>query len=311
MATSFGRALTFDERNRLVATPFASFRYNGLGNRDQVNTNVSRFYVYDGENILHIFSGASFAHHFTFGLATDELLFARNDTASRFFVTDEQGSVIAITNETGGVLQSWAYDAWGNRIHASAVGGVAFGGINFNPFSFQAKETLIDFVGLYHFRARAYRPDMGRFIQKDPARGSSFHPASRHPYQFAFNRPTQFVDPTGLSATQYAYMIKENKAAEGAGVLIAGLNTFGATNLSFVGNFLDRRLKHPGETVAASATQAISSAEKDIETVLDEIESWFEDNEASIAQGLLTGSGYGHTLGGYWLNYAVLGIPPF
>ncbi|MBK7930881.1 MAG: VCBS repeat-containing protein [Bryobacterales bacterium] len=311
MATSFGRALTFDERNRLVATPFASFRYNGLGNRDQVNTNVSRSYVYDGENIVHIFSGASFAHHFTFGLATDELLFARNDTASRFFVTDEQGSVIAITNETGGVLQSWAYDAWGNRIHASAVGGVAFGGINFNPFSFQAKETLIDFVGLYHFRARAYRPDMGRFIQKDPARGSSFHPASRHPYQFAFNRPTQFVDPTGLSATQYGLMIKENKAAEGAGILIAGLSAFGGTNLAFVGNFLDRRLQHPGETTSASATQAIASAEQDIETVLDEFESWYEDNEASIAQGLNDGAGYGHTLGGYWLNYAVLGIPPF
>ncbi len=311
MTKSNGYNLTFDERNRLVSTPFAIFRYNGLGQRDQMNTNASRSYVYDGENILHVFTGVNLAHRYTFGLSTDELLFARNGAASRFFLTDEQGSIIAMSDETGGVLQSWAYDAWGSRIHTSAVSGTAFGGINYNPFSFQAKEVLMDFVGLYHFRARVYRPAMGRFLQKDPARGSSYHPASRHPYQFALNRPTQFVDPTGLSATQYGMMIKENKAAEGAGILIAGLSTFGGTNLAFVGNFLDRRLQYPNESTAASAQQAISAAEKDIETVVDEIESWFGDNEASIAQGLNDGAGYGLSIAGYWLNYAVMGIPPF
>ena len=310
MTASNGHALTFDERNRLISTPFSNFRYNGLGQRDQTTGTQARSYVYDGENILHIFSGGTIAHRYTFGLAMDEILFARNSAATRFFLTDEQGSVIATTDETGDVRQSYAYDAWGNRIHQVAGANTLLGGINFSPFRFHAKE-LADFALVYHFRARTYRPAMGRFLQKDPARGSSYHPASRHPYQFAFNRPTQFVDPTGLSATQYGMMIKENKAAEGAGVLIAGLSTFGGTNLAFVGNFLDRRLQYPNEAVSASAEQAISSAEKDIETVVDEFESWFEDNEASIAQGLNDGAGCGLSIAGYWLNYAVLGIPPF
>lgn len=305
-----GAALAYDVHNRLVTTPTQGLRYNGLGQRDQITGIGARPYVYDGMNPMVIYSGGSYTHRYTFGLNADELLFVLNGTVARFFVTDEQGSVFAVTDQNGGLLQQYAYNAWGTRVYFDGVASAGLGGSNYNPFEFQAKERLND-LDLYEFRARVYRAELGRFLQKDPARGSSYLPASRHPYQFLLNRPTQFVDPTGWSATQYGLMIKENDAAEYAGMIIGFANAFGGTNLGFLGNFLDRRLQFPNESIAASAGVAIDAVTQDMETVLDEFESWFEEDGASIAAGLASGAGYGVTAGTYWINYAVLGQLPF
>ncbi len=305
-----GSALAYDARNRVISSPTQAFLYNGLGHRDQITGLTARSYVYDGQNVLAILNGNVYSHRYTFGLSIDEPLFARNGTADRFFVTDEQGSVFAMTDQNGAVMQQYAYNAWGARIFFDSVVSSGFGASNYNPFEFQAKERL-DIPDLYWFRARLYRAGAGRFLQKDPARGSSYLPASRHPYQFLFNRPTQFVDPTGWSASQYGLMITENDAAEYAGMIIGFANAFGGTNLGFLGNFIDRRLKMPNESIASSASYAVDAITQDMETVLDEFESWFAEDGASIAAGLASGAGYGVTAGTYWVNYAVQGILPF
>lgn len=148
-------------------------------------------------------------------------------------------------------------------------------------------------------------------MQKDPAPGSSFLPASRHPYQFAFNQPTQYVDPDGRSAIQYGILVKANKIVEAIGYFISFMNTFGGTNLAFLGNFIENRLAYPNQSVAASASSALSSATKTMETVVDEFGKKFGENESSIAQGLNGGGSYGVQAAGYYINFAVLGILPF
>lgn len=305
-----GEALSYDAHNRLLQTATQEFRYNALGQLDQIAVTGAKTYVHDGENPLVILNGNVFSHRYTFGLRMDEPLFAQNGSAARFYVTDEQGSVFAVTDQNGGLMQQYAYDAWGNRVFFDSVISSGLGASNYNPFEFQGKERL-NGLDIYHSRARVYRPSLGRFLQKDPARGSSFHPASRHPYQFALNRPTQYTDPTGRSATQYGLMIKENDAAEYAGMIIGFANAFGGTNLGFLGNFLDRRLQFPNESIAASASYAVDAVTQDMETVLDEFEEWFEEDGASIAAGLAGGAGYGVTAGTYWVNWAVQGILPF
>jgi RHS repeat-associated protein len=57
---------------------------------------------------------------------------------------------------------------------------------------------LFDTVtGLYHFRARQYDPTAGRFLQTDPIAPSSFDPYVAS-YVYVNNRPSLFVDPTGM-----------------------------------------------------------------------------------------------------------------
>lgn len=50
---------------------------------------------------------------------------------------------------------------------------------------------------MYHFRARYYDPETGRFISRDPVDIIETEPESSHPYQFVYNNPHMYSDPSG------------------------------------------------------------------------------------------------------------------
>ena len=50
---------------------------------------------------------------------------------------------------------------------------------------------------MYHFRARYYDPESGRFISRDPVELIEYEPESSNPYQFVYNNPHIYSDPTG------------------------------------------------------------------------------------------------------------------
>jgi hypothetical protein len=52
-------------------------------------------------------------------------------------------------------------------------------------------------VELLFLRARYYEPGTGRFISKDPLAGFVRVPQSLHIYVYAWNRPSQLIDPNG------------------------------------------------------------------------------------------------------------------
>ena len=82
---------------------------------------------------------------------------------------------------------SWAYDAVGNRITAAGqpLTVSAFG----NPFLFTGREWDAE-IGLYYYRARCYKPSLGRFISRDPVFADR--------YRYVGNNPLNAVDPWGL-----------------------------------------------------------------------------------------------------------------
>jgi len=53
------------------------------------------------------------------------------------------------------------------------------------------------FTDLYHFRARYYDPETGRFISRDPVEIIEAEPESSNLYQFVYNNPHVYSDPTG------------------------------------------------------------------------------------------------------------------
>jgi RHS repeat-associated protein len=54
--------------------------------------------------------------------------------------------------------------------------------------------------GLIYLRARFYDPKTGRFLSKDPVRGSVRRPASQHAYVYVLNNPLRYRDRTGREA---------------------------------------------------------------------------------------------------------------
>jgi len=114
--------------------------------------------------------------------------------ALTFYHQDWLGSVVLLTDASGAKLQSFTYDAWG-RPSGFDASGVSLQVSGFaSHFLYTAREYDAE-TGLYHYRARAYSPALGRFLQTDPI---DFGGGDVNMLCYAGNNPVNTTDPLGL-----------------------------------------------------------------------------------------------------------------
>ncbi|MBI2940492.1 MAG: RHS repeat-associated core domain-containing protein, partial [Chloroflexi bacterium] len=113
------------------------------------------------------------------------------DTAGNVEVyhTDGLGSVRAITNALGEVVQTCQTDEFG--IATLTEGYVS------QPFQYTGEQRDGE-SGLVYLRARMYDPQIGRFLQRDPLIGAIRSPLSLNRFGYALANPLSFVDPSGF-----------------------------------------------------------------------------------------------------------------
>jgi RHS repeat-associated protein len=155
-------------KNYLVAPNLG----NGLSSMDLVTDesgNIVSDYVYGGSNII-----------------------ARLDENGEpiYYLTDSMGSVIGLVDSQGNVLSRIVYDGFGQV--KSGDDGSSLGG----DFRFQG-QWLESESGLYYMRARDYDAETGLFLSRDPVDVQEQSVEAFNPYQFAFNNPLVYSDPTG------------------------------------------------------------------------------------------------------------------
>ena len=80
------------------------------------------------------------------------------ENAKYYYHYDALGSVVALSNAAGNVVDSYTYDVFGRPDTTSSVG---------NPYMFTGRRFDTE-TGLYYYRFRYYKPDIGRFLQTDP-----------------------------------------------------------------------------------------------------------------------------------------------
>jgi RHS repeat-associated protein len=107
--------------------------------------------------------------------------------ARRFLHTDEVGSTLFLTDDSGAVTDAYAYSPYGDV--------VAQTGSSENRFTWHGRFGVFEEGGLYNMRARWYDPATCRFLSRDPIAG--LDPIRINPYQALFGNPIAFVDPAG------------------------------------------------------------------------------------------------------------------
>jgi RHS repeat-associated protein len=113
--------------------------------------------------------------------------------ATYSYHTDSQGSVVAITDDGGGLVASYAYDAFGAPAWS---GGSDAWLTSRNPLRYRScyYDTA---TALYYLPARYYEPATARFLSPDPAPASAGDPLSLNRFAYCLGDPVNHSDPTG------------------------------------------------------------------------------------------------------------------
>jgi len=114
-----------------------------------------------------------------------------------FYYTDALGSVTAITDFTGNLVESYLYDSFGNPTIFDSTGSLIPESLIGNPYLFTGREFDPE-SGLYYFRRRYYEPKIGRFLSEDPLGGFVNTPSPFNRYSYLSNNPLVFSDPFGF-----------------------------------------------------------------------------------------------------------------
>ncbi|MFD3959307.1 MULTISPECIES: RHS repeat-associated core domain-containing protein [Streptomyces] len=102
---------------------------------------------------------------------------------NHYYLTDALGSVVALADEAGTKVNTYGYSPRGVQ-RATTTEQVL------QPYRFAGGYQ--DPTGLYHFAARYYDPNIGRFTTPDPSG------LEKNPYLYAAGDPVNTIDPLGL-----------------------------------------------------------------------------------------------------------------
>jgi len=154
-------SFAYDAANRLTSASgggvSATLSYDPASRLHEVAGTATTKFLYDGADLIAEYDGSgTLLRRHVHGPGLDEPLvwYEGAGTADRRFLhADPRGSVIAVANSAGTVTAKNRYDAHG----APAAG-------NLGRFQYTGQIWLAE-AGLYHYKARAYHPGLGRFLQ--------------------------------------------------------------------------------------------------------------------------------------------------
>ena len=134
---------------------------------------------------------------------------------TRYFHSDGQGSIAAVTDNTGTVITRYKYDPWGKQTVISGSNtGIA------QTRQGHTGHEMLD-GGLTHMNGRLYDPSLARFVSADPYVDNPYNLQSLNRYSYVWNNPLGYTDPSG-------YFGWEISPSLGRGLFMLGGMMFGA-----------------------------------------------------------------------------------
>lgn len=166
-------------------------------NSDELNENVRYFYA--GIHAIQEQRTDGSIQQYVYGKLIDDPLAMDKDSnadgatdQTLFYHCDGKSHIIALTDSSGNIVERYTYDAYGKpSLFNSSLEPIASSQSS-NPYLFTARYYDRE-TGLYHYRARYFHPEDGRFMQRDPLR--DMYRLILH--QYASGNPINYRDPLG------------------------------------------------------------------------------------------------------------------
>lgn len=179
---------THDRRATYHAIKRSSRSTRPCMGRSRASGGTTQF-LYDGDQLVAEYdSGGNLVRRYLHGSRVDEPMLWYEGTgfsSRRAMLADHQGSIVAVADAGDAAVSVNGFDAWG----------VPNDG-NLGLFQCTGQIWLPE-IGLYHYKARVYSPQLGRFLQTDPV---GYHDQAIL-YARVGNDPLNHTDPTGAIGT--------------------------------------------------------------------------------------------------------------
>lgn len=198
---------TYDSANRLVSAGGYTYTYNAEDVRIRnLCSDEDTTYTYNtncklSQLLTKTTNGVVTKYVYGLGLIGEEA-----SGAFKTYHFDFRGSTVAVTDASGTVTDTFAYDTYGKCIARTGTGDIIFG--------YNGRDGVVtDTNGLCYMRARYYSPDMRRFINADIIAGKISNAVTLNRYAYANGNPVSNVDPFGLSIldkVKNAYNVAKN-----------------------------------------------------------------------------------------------------
>ena len=194
-------AYQYNYNNRLISVDngaTATYTYDALNRRVQkmvvepVETTTNYYYCGD-QAIEERDANNAVLATYIFGISVDDVLQMQRGNNTYYYHKNHLGSVIALTNGSGNLVERYEYDPYGqptildtndNVLSQSAVG---------NNILFTGRDYDAE-TGLYYYRARTMHPTLGRFMQHDPL----MYVDGMNMYEYVDDNPITRKDSYGL-----------------------------------------------------------------------------------------------------------------
>jgi RHS repeat-associated protein len=213
-AATGNATFAYDAQNRATSlskgVTTQTFAYEPNGQRFyqyQSSTNEHTFYLYGGVYQDTRIGAAGTGYRKT--QVTDAVQHTKDPTGVEqylYFRRDGLGSIDAILNSAGGVVDTLGYDPYGSRRMSDWSADINSTELNeiLNNANMRTKRGFtdhehLDLVDVVHMNGRIYDPRFGRFLNADPIVVDPFNSQAHNRYAYVRGSPLSRTDPSGFA----------------------------------------------------------------------------------------------------------------
>ncbi|MFF2878151.1 DNRLRE domain-containing protein [Gottfriedia sp. NPDC057991] len=209
-----------------------SYNENGIRTKKivknkQDNSTITTSYIVDGDQVVFESDGTN-KIHYTYDSEGDLLSLNLNGT-EYYYLTNIQGDITGLLDESGNQVVSYQYDSWGNSTSISGSLKDTVGKLN--PYRYRGYRYDTE-TNLYYLQSRYYNSEWGRFINADDNVGKNGELLTHNMFAYARNNPVNHIDLDGEYVLDTIFLITDagafiaNPTIGGAGWVLLDMGSY-------------------------------------------------------------------------------------